>query len=160
MWNFWNHNLVTFWMYPASKLSSHSATDLMLHEIGAATRAIALSSVHPQSRRSPQPQFGERRFLTLVGFAGHAMTFWIYAAIMAGAWLFIYKLVPETKGKTPRTNRRGQEAQAEPARRNGVALEMISDRTPQNASVKKCTLMLQDVGPAFTVSSRTSVVPE
>jgi SP family galactose:H+ symporter-like MFS transporter len=39
-------------------------------------------------------------FLTLVGFAGHALTFWIYSAITVGAWLFIYKLVPETKGKT------------------------------------------------------------
>jgi SP family galactose:H+ symporter-like MFS transporter len=39
-------------------------------------------------------------FLTLVGFAGHALTFWIYGAITVGAWFFIYKLVPETKGKT------------------------------------------------------------
>ncbi|MEO7028086.1 MAG: sugar porter family MFS transporter [Acidobacteriaceae bacterium] len=39
-------------------------------------------------------------FLTLVGFAGRAGTFWIYGAITVGAWFFIYKLVPETKGKT------------------------------------------------------------
>ncbi len=39
-------------------------------------------------------------FLTLVGFAGHASTFWIYGAITVGAWFFIYKMVPETKGKT------------------------------------------------------------
>jgi SP family galactose:H+ symporter-like MFS transporter len=39
-------------------------------------------------------------FLTLVKFAGHSVTFWIYGAITIGAWLFIYKLVPETKGKT------------------------------------------------------------
>jgi SP family galactose:H+ symporter-like MFS transporter len=39
-------------------------------------------------------------FLTLVGFAGHVFTFWIYGAITVGAWFFIYKLVPETKDKT------------------------------------------------------------
>ena len=39
-------------------------------------------------------------FLTLVGAVGHAATFWIYGLITVGAWFFIYKLVPETKGKT------------------------------------------------------------
>jgi SP family galactose:H+ symporter-like MFS transporter len=39
-------------------------------------------------------------FLTLVGAVGHASTFWIYGVITIGAWFFIYKLVPETKGKT------------------------------------------------------------
>ncbi len=39
-------------------------------------------------------------FLTLVDKVGHAMTFWIYGAITVCAWVFIYKLVPETKGKT------------------------------------------------------------
>ena len=39
-------------------------------------------------------------FLTLVEAVGHAPTFWIYGLITVGAWLFIYKLVPETKGKT------------------------------------------------------------
>ena len=39
-------------------------------------------------------------FLTLVEAVGHATTFWIYGLITVGAWLFIYKLVPETKGKT------------------------------------------------------------
>jgi sugar porter (SP) family MFS transporter len=39
-------------------------------------------------------------FLTLAGAVGHAWTFWIYGVITIGAWLFIYKLVPETKGKT------------------------------------------------------------
>ena len=28
------------------------------------------------------------------------MTFWIYGAITVCAWVFIYKLVPETKEKT------------------------------------------------------------
>lgn len=39
-------------------------------------------------------------FLTLVDAVGHSATFWIYAAITVCAWFFIYKLVPETKGKT------------------------------------------------------------
>jgi sugar porter (SP) family MFS transporter len=39
-------------------------------------------------------------FLTLVKLVGHSVTFWIYGAITVGAWVFIYKLVPETKGKT------------------------------------------------------------
>jgi sugar porter (SP) family MFS transporter len=39
-------------------------------------------------------------FLTLVGAVGHASTFCIYGVITIGAWFFIYKLVPETKGKS------------------------------------------------------------
>jgi SP family galactose:H+ symporter-like MFS transporter len=39
-------------------------------------------------------------FLTLVGVLGHAGTFWLYGVIAAGAWVFFYLLVPETKGKT------------------------------------------------------------
>jgi sugar porter (SP) family MFS transporter len=39
-------------------------------------------------------------FLTLVDMAGRAFTFWIYGVITVGCWLFIDKLVPETKGKT------------------------------------------------------------
>ncbi len=39
-------------------------------------------------------------FLTLVGAAGRAFTFWIYGAVTVAAWFFIYRLVPETKGKT------------------------------------------------------------
>jgi SP family galactose:H+ symporter-like MFS transporter len=39
-------------------------------------------------------------FLTLVKLVGHSVTFWIYGVITIGAWFFIYKLVPETKGKT------------------------------------------------------------
>jgi sugar porter (SP) family MFS transporter len=39
-------------------------------------------------------------FLTLVSVVGRATTFWIYGAITVIAWIFIYKLVPETKGKT------------------------------------------------------------
>jgi sugar porter (SP) family MFS transporter len=39
-------------------------------------------------------------FLTLVGAIGHAGTFWLYGVIAIGAWVFIYLLVPETKGKT------------------------------------------------------------
>jgi sugar porter (SP) family MFS transporter len=39
-------------------------------------------------------------FLTLVGALGHAGTFWLYGVIAVGAWIFVYLLVPETKGKT------------------------------------------------------------
>ncbi|MEO8224236.1 MAG: MFS transporter, partial [Gammaproteobacteria bacterium] len=39
-------------------------------------------------------------FLTLVAVLGNAGTFWLYGLIAAGAWIFIYLLVPETNGKT------------------------------------------------------------
>jgi len=39
-------------------------------------------------------------FLSLVSFLGHALTFWLYGVIAIGAWIFFYKLVPETKGKS------------------------------------------------------------
>ena len=39
-------------------------------------------------------------FLTLVKVLGHAATFLAYAVLTLGAWFFIHKLVPETKGKT------------------------------------------------------------
>jgi hypothetical protein len=39
-------------------------------------------------------------FLTLVKVLGHASTFLLYGVITVGAWCFIYKLVPETRGKT------------------------------------------------------------
>ena len=35
-------------------------------------------------------------FLTL----GHAGAFWLYGLVAIGAWIFFYKLVPETKGKS------------------------------------------------------------
>ena len=39
-------------------------------------------------------------FLTLVAVLGQAETFWLYGVIALGAWVFIYFLVPETKGKS------------------------------------------------------------
>jgi SP family galactose:H+ symporter-like MFS transporter len=39
-------------------------------------------------------------FLTLVAVLGHAETFWLYGVIAVAAWVFIYRLVPETKGKS------------------------------------------------------------
>jgi sugar porter (SP) family MFS transporter len=39
-------------------------------------------------------------FLTLVGVLGRPGTFWLYALIGIAAWIFIYLLVPETKGRS------------------------------------------------------------
>jgi fatty acid desaturase len=39
-------------------------------------------------------------FLSLVSILGHACTFWLYGLVAVGAWIFFYRLVPETKGKT------------------------------------------------------------
>ena len=39
-------------------------------------------------------------FLTLVRVLGQSGTFWLYGVIAVGAWVFFYRLVPETKGKT------------------------------------------------------------
>jgi len=39
-------------------------------------------------------------FLSLVAFLGNAYTFWLYGVIAIGAWIFFYKFVPETKGKS------------------------------------------------------------
>lgn len=39
-------------------------------------------------------------FLTLVAALGHAETFWLYGVIAVAAWVFCYRLVPETKGET------------------------------------------------------------
>ena len=39
-------------------------------------------------------------FLSLVSLLGHALTFWLYGVIAIVAWIFFYKLVPETKGKS------------------------------------------------------------
>ncbi|MDQ6740593.1 MAG: sugar porter family MFS transporter [Actinomycetota bacterium] len=39
-------------------------------------------------------------FLSLVAVLGHAGTFWLYGVIAVAAWVFFYRLVPETKGRT------------------------------------------------------------
>jgi SP family galactose:H+ symporter-like MFS transporter len=39
-------------------------------------------------------------FLTLVQVLGRSGTFWLYALVGVGAWIFAFLLVPETKGKT------------------------------------------------------------
>jgi SP family galactose:H+ symporter-like MFS transporter len=39
-------------------------------------------------------------FLTLVGILGRPGTFWLYAVIGIAAWLFIFRLVPETRGQS------------------------------------------------------------
>ena len=39
-------------------------------------------------------------FLTLVKVLGRSGTFWLYGVIAVAAWVFFYRLVPETKGKS------------------------------------------------------------
>lgn len=39
-------------------------------------------------------------FLPLVGAIGESWTFWMYALIGVASWLFTYRFVPETKGRT------------------------------------------------------------
>jgi SP family galactose:H+ symporter-like MFS transporter len=39
-------------------------------------------------------------FLTLLQGMGAPRTFWLYGAFAIGAWIFSYRLVPETKGRT------------------------------------------------------------
>ena len=39
-------------------------------------------------------------FLSLVAVLGDAGTFWLYGVIAVAAWIFFYRLVPETNGKT------------------------------------------------------------
>jgi predicted MFS family arabinose efflux permease len=39
-------------------------------------------------------------FLTLVNVLGRPETFWLYGVIAVVAWVFFYRLVPETKGKS------------------------------------------------------------
>jgi SP family galactose:H+ symporter-like MFS transporter len=39
-------------------------------------------------------------FLSLVAVLGHAHTFWLYGIVAIAAWIFFYRLVPETRGKT------------------------------------------------------------
>jgi len=39
-------------------------------------------------------------FLSLIEVAGRSLTFWSYALAGVGAWWFVYRFVPETKGQT------------------------------------------------------------
>ncbi|MEP6845713.1 MAG: MFS transporter, partial [Panacibacter sp.] len=39
-------------------------------------------------------------FPILMGSIGNAFTFWIYMLMAIGAFLFVWKMVPETKGKS------------------------------------------------------------
>jgi MFS family permease len=39
-------------------------------------------------------------FLTLVELIGPSWTFWVYGLLAIAAWIFSYRLVPETKGRT------------------------------------------------------------
>ncbi len=38
--------------------------------------------------------------MTVVALLGSAYTFWLYALLTVGAWVFTYFLAPETKGRT------------------------------------------------------------
>ena len=39
-------------------------------------------------------------FLSLVQTIGTSYSFWLYALLSVAAWIFCYKMVPETKGRT------------------------------------------------------------
>jgi hypothetical protein len=39
-------------------------------------------------------------FLTLTQVLGKPATFWLYAVVSIGTWLFAFFLVPETKGRS------------------------------------------------------------
>lgn len=39
-------------------------------------------------------------FLTLVNVLGRSGTFWLFAVVAVGAWVFTYFMIPETRGKT------------------------------------------------------------
>ena len=39
-------------------------------------------------------------FLTLISVLGRSGTFWLYGAVAVAAWIFIYIMLPETKGRT------------------------------------------------------------
>ena len=39
-------------------------------------------------------------FLSLLGSLGRPLTFWLYALVGVIAWIFVFRMVPETKGKT------------------------------------------------------------
>jgi hypothetical protein len=39
-------------------------------------------------------------FLLLVESLGAAYTFWVYAVVSVASWIFSYRMVPETKGRT------------------------------------------------------------
>ncbi|MFZ0636700.1 MAG: MFS transporter, partial [Candidatus Acidiferrales bacterium] len=39
-------------------------------------------------------------FLSLLHALGRAWTFWLYGIVGVLAWIFVYKMVPETKGRT------------------------------------------------------------
>jgi SP family galactose:H+ symporter-like MFS transporter len=39
-------------------------------------------------------------FLTLTRVMGKSATFWLYAGVSIGAWLFAFFMVPETKGRS------------------------------------------------------------
>jgi SP family galactose:H+ symporter-like MFS transporter len=39
-------------------------------------------------------------FLTLIQFLGRTGTFWLYGLVGIGAWIFAYRLVPETRGRS------------------------------------------------------------
>jgi Sugar (and other) transporter len=41
-----------------------------------------------------------RTFLTLIATFGLSLTFWLYGLLSVVALIFVYKLVPETKGRT------------------------------------------------------------
>ncbi len=72
---------------------------------------LVLSEIYPLSIRGRAMSVGTAAnwsanllvalsFLTLTQVLGKTSTFWLYAVVAIGSWLFAYYLVPETRGKT------------------------------------------------------------
>jgi predicted MFS family arabinose efflux permease len=76
---------------PTSGLSLLSVASLMVY--------VGAMSVATATNWAPNLLVSST-FLTLIHVLGPSGTFWLYALTALGAWLFAFRLVPETRGRT------------------------------------------------------------